>query len=452
MSTSVLAMIQKPVPPHIEQRLPSEVSHNFSRVALTRPQKNPGNGWTPQSWTSKPAAQAVEYPDPLALEHACATLRTLPPLVSPLQIELAREQLRSVACGKAFIIQGGDCAESFHDLQYDLIRAKVELLSKQAHILASALSLPVIQIGRIAGQYAKPRSCPYEILPNGTKIVAFRGHNVNSEKIEERAPDPQRLLSGYFHSSATLNTIGQIRQEGTKTPEMMLTQSAQFHTSHEALHMPYESALTQGCYNTSASFIWLGERTRQLNGAHVEYTRGLRNPIGIKVGPTAEPSDIVALLDVLSPNRSDIGHVTLITRLGAQNVDATLPWLIRAVQASGHTPVWMCDPCHGNTVAGADGIKTRSVETMLEEVRRTWSTHRSMGSWLGGLHLEQTGENVGECVSGDGTVDGMTRQGEYTSLCDPRLSAAQALRFVGKVSECITRALLQEQEATAGLY
>ena len=340
------------------------------------------------------------------------------------EIEQARGQFYHVALGRAFIIQGGDCAESFHDVQYDIIKRKVELLRRQSKIIEDALGKPTIPIGRIAGQYAKPRSNPFEVLPNGELIHAFKGHIVNSEDLSERKPDPKRLLLGYFYASATQNTVRHVSGHAS------LLSGINLYTSHEALHLPYESALTQDSYNLSATTVWLGERTRQLDGAHVEYARGLRNPIGVKIGPTATAGEVVALLNVLAPDTAQYGKITIITRMGHAKVRKVLPAIIRAVQLSGHVPIWMSDPCHGNTFATPGGVKTRRVEDMLTELQETYIAHRSLGSHLGGIHLEQTGDDVTECL------DGVFQKSEedlkvcYQSLCDPRLSNEQALALV----------------------
>jgi 3-deoxy-7-phosphoheptulonate synthase len=446
----------------------------------SKPSK-PINSWTPQSWLSKPViAQAVVYEDPKALLEICKTIASLPPLVSPVKIEIARNQFHAAALGKAFIMQGGDCAESFLDVQLTLIKQKIELLEQQSEILCEGLNLPIIKVGRIAGQYAKPRSSPFEILPNGTKVHAFRGHNVNGPGICDRTPDPQRLLRGYLYSRATLDLMKRCQASmaptfldctqselatipsstnhppyhpikayghNTSYPSMSLNfnedGSGAIFTSHEALHLPLETAVTHNNYNTSATFVWVGERTRQLNGAHLEYIRGLRNPLGIKVGCGMTGPELVQILDLIcpDPNNSDcIGHVTITTRLGADNVDRVLPPLIKAVMESGHQPVWMCDPCHGNTVV-VSGIKTRCADRVLKEVVRTYDTHRRNGSFLGGLHLEQTGEAVTECLDqsiiGPNHAHGL--EGNYRSLCDPRLSNAQALNLVRKFVEFVQK-------------
>ncbi|KAF7128354.1 hypothetical protein CNMCM5793_003084 [Aspergillus hiratsukae] len=406
--------------------------------------------WTPQSWRKRPAiAQDIEYKEPLALEDVLRTVGSLPPLVSTVKIELARQHFAAAARGEAFVLQGGDCAESFQDVRPLIVQQKVQLLHEQSRLISGGLGLPVVTVGRIAGQYAKPRSSPFETLPDGSKVYSFRGENVNGFHLDERTPDPNRLLQAYFHSRATLDLmkaypslptppsgdpIASPGRDLFRTNSLdELGQGAIF-TSHEALHLPYESAVTHGRYNTSATFVWIGERTRQLNGPHIEYIRGIRNPIGIKVGPNMRPQELVDLLDlILRPQDgqdTQDGRVTLITRLGVDQVETVLPPLIHAVRKAGHKPVWMCDPCHGNTKVTPSGIKTRCVETMVQEVIRTFETHRANGSFMGGLHLEQTGEFVTECVDAWDTYCEGDLTTNYRSLCDPRLSYIQALTVV----------------------
>ena len=415
------------------------------------------DGWSPHSWRLKPVhAQKVEYSDNDALDQVCHKLDGLPPLVSATQIEEARNLFAAAASGERFIVQGGDCAESFEDVKIGIIESKISLLLEQANLIESKWLLPVTCVGRIAGQYAKPRSAAMEVLADNTIVPAFRGHNINGTEIRERSPDPNRLLQGYFYSATTLNAIAiigsqissaQTTREGTPTSDSSIqtdlnsngnSSAAGILTSHEALLLPYESALTHDRYCTSGAFLWVGERTRQLDGAHVEFLRGIRNPVGIKLSPKTSPADLVAILDTLSPG-SDAppGKITLITRLGASNVKYALPPLIKAVQATRHQPLWMCDPCHGNTATvGREKIKTRYAMTMLDEAQQTYAVHRSLGSRLGGLHLEQTGESVVECVEhiAFGTSN-LSLGVNYRTLCDPRLSREQALLFVERFTE-----------------
>lgn len=355
----------------------------------------------------------------------------MPPLVTPAQIDHACDILADAASGKAFIIQGGDCAESFDDVRYDIVRSKRALLAKQQQILQTFLRKPVVEIGRIAGQYAKPRSTISETLSCGTVTGTFRGHNVNSADPNDRLPDPERLLIGYHLAAATLGYLRIFKKKNVQ-PGYWDSKSAKpacsdFFTSHEALNLPLESALTTDGYNTSAECLWIGERTRAIGGAHVEYIRGLRNPIGIKLGPTTDPSELIKLLNIVCPDHG-VGRVTLITRLGCLNVETCLPKLVHAVENSGHHPVWMCDPCHANTITTSRGIKTRLVTSIVTEAEKTFVLHQECGTYLGGLHLEQTGEDVTECVDSIDLLDmEFTR---YESLCDPRLSRRQAIHVV----------------------
>ncbi|KAI4176404.1 MAG: hypothetical protein LQ343_001144 [Gyalolechia ehrenbergii] len=424
------------------------------------------DGWSPQSWRLKTVhAQEIEYRDQTALDKVCRNLEGLPPLVSPAKIEEARELFAGAAKGERFIVQGGDCAESFQDVKLDIINSKTSLLLEQADIIESKLLLPVTCVGRIAGQYAKPRSNPTEILADRTTVSTFRGHNINGTGVDERNPDPDRLLQGYFYSAVTLNTISVIGSQNNSaettrpaTPASELSTRKDYFakptfypkgilTSHEALLLPYESSLTRGRYCTSGAFLWVGERTRQLDGAHVEFLRGLRNPIGVKLSSKTSPAELIALLDILSPDRvEEAGKLTLITRLGASNVKSALPPLIKAVQASGHQPVWISDPCHRNTAtAGKEKMKTRCAMTMLDEAQQTYTVHRSLGSRLGGLHLEQTGESVVECVEHIAMGTGDLSLGvNYRTLCDPRLSREQALLFVERFTDYVRGSQVEE--------
>lgn len=385
----------------------------------------PSTDWSPLSWCDRPVAQAITYSDPALLDRACKHLAGLPPLISNVEIEDLRLSMALASNGQAFIIQAGDCAEAFNDVQVDIVNSKRTLIREQAGTLEKALAIPVLQIGRIAGQYAKPRTISKESLPCGSVVDTFRGDNVNHPQGKEaRAPNPERLVLGHYLAAATISMLrinnGFNVDERSRKTGML--------TSHEALHLPLESALTKGAYNTSAHMLWIGERTRDIAGAHIEYVRGLRNPIGIKLGPTTDPLDLVQLLSTIDAEKVP-GRVTLITRFGAPMVCHVLPPLIQAVQQAGFKPVWLCDPCHGNTFATASGIKTRFVETMIAEVKATHVVHRSCNSRLGGLHLEQTGEEVTECVEWGGGVDEFQFP-TYRSLCDPRLSRTQALQVI----------------------
>ncbi|KAL1992004.1 hypothetical protein VTN49DRAFT_4036 [Thermomyces lanuginosus] len=447
--------------------------------------------WSPDSWKSKPIKQDVTYDDPEAVEKALAQLRQLPPLVTPQEIVELKKHLREVALGKAFVLQGGDCAELFSYCKQANIEAKVKLLLQMSLVLIWGANKPVVRIARIAGQYAKPRSNPFETV-NGVTMPSFRGDNINGFDAtpESRRPDPSRLVSAYFHSAATLNflraslssgladlhspldwglghvidprirekysaivnrvtdalrfmhTVGLDRDRGVQTVDL--------YTSHEGLSLEYEQCFTRlfrhppgatsstdsfnpsspptGYYDTSAHFLWIGDRTRQVTGAHVEFFRGLSNPIGIKIGPTMAPSELVDLLNTVNPNK-EIGKVTLITRYGASKVAEHLPGHIEAVQRSGHVVVWQCDPMHGNTHTTPAGIKTRAFDAILSELKQALEIHRAHGSFLGGMHLELTGEAVTECVGGAAnlTEDGLSDR--YETFCDPRLNEKQALEL-----------------------
>ncbi|MCJ1258538.1 hypothetical protein MMC24_006371 [Lignoscripta atroalba] len=391
------------------------------------------NRSTPDSWRSKPIAQEIIYRDSAELEQVCQELRSMPGLVKPEQIDIAQRRLAEAASGNAFVIQGGDCAENFDDVRCEIITAKRAVLARQCQVLGASLGKPIVEIGRIAGQYAKPRSSSSETLSCGTVVVPYRGDNINSLNSNDRFPDPQRLLIGHHLAAVSLGFLKISDTKAIRSSVPALTSediaSSGFHTSHEALNLPFESALTQDHYNTSAEFLWIGERTRKIDGAHVEYIRGLRNPIGVKLGPTTDPAELLKLLDTLCPNK-EVGKVTLITRLGSLKVETALPKLVQAVKASGHTPLWMCDPCHGNTIVTSTGIKTRLVETIIAEIKKTFMVHQRHGTYLGGLHLEQTGEDVTECVDREHAVDKDLQFPSYRSLCDPRLSARQAIHVV----------------------
>ena len=460
--------------------------------------------WTPSSWTSKPIKQDVIYDDRAAVNKAIAKLERLPPLVTATEIIKLRNSLRDVALGKAILLQGGDCAELFDYCEDEAIDAKIKLLLQMSLVLIYGAYKPVVRIARMAGQYAKPRSSPTE-MHEGREIPSFRGDILNGYAVEERTPDPSRLLSAYFHSAATLNHIraslasgladlhspldwelGHVKDESIKAQYTRIVdniadslrfmktvgaaqpsglETVDLYTSHEGLLLEYEQSLTRrlshppshgnsranpqpaanpltnghqnhdstpsdgkGWYNTSAHFLWIGDRTRQLTGAHVEFFRGLENPIGVKVGPTMTSTELVSLLDVLNPVKA-IGKVTLITRYGEHKIASLLPAHIQAVRESGHIAVWQCDPMHGNTKSTPSGVKTRAFSSIFSELSSALKIHREQHSYLGGVHLELTGEAVTECVGGS---EGLT-EGDlgvnYTTYCDPRLNEKQALEL-----------------------
>ncbi|EER45252.1 phospho-2-dehydro-3-deoxyheptonate aldolase [Histoplasma capsulatum var. duboisii H88] len=455
-------------------------------------EKQSRNTWTPSSWTTKPIKQEVTYEDQEGLKDALIKLQHLPPLVTPQEIVNLKNCLKNVALGRAFVLQGGDCAELFDYCNQESIESKIKLILQMSLILIWGANKPVIRIARIAGQFAKPRSSTTEII-NGVTMPSFRGDNINGFQPDpiSRKPDPSRLVSAYFHSAATLNYLRaalasgladlhspldwglghviapsikekyeQIVSRVTDSLRFMKTagldtdrgiETVDIYTSHEGLMLDYEQSLARLCrdppeavpksnqststahppsshYATSAHFLWIGDRTRQLGGAHVEFFRGIANPIGIKIGPTMDPDELIDLLNTVNPDK-EIGKVTLISRYGASKIASFLPQHIKAVQSSGHTPVWQCDPMHGNTLTTPSGLKTRQFKDILSELRQALEIHRAQGSFLGGMHLELTGEAVTECVGGAAglTEDGLRER--YTTFCDPRLNEKQALEL-----------------------
>ncbi|KAF8074186.1 DAHP synthetase [Lyophyllum atratum] len=445
--------------------------------------------WRLDSWKDKPVAQPVAYPDDAHLNKVLTKLGTLPPLVTPSEIERLRYQLSLVQRNEAFVLHAGDCAESFDACTQENISAKIGLILSFSLILIWGARLPVVRIGRIAGQYAKPRSSNYERVGD-REVLSFRGDNVNGLDVNERTPDPERLLSAYFHSTATLNYVRGLLSSGfaslhhprdwslnhVRSPALRREFSqivdalgdaldfsrtigvdpasgayerggakstigeVDFYTSHEGLMLAYEQALTRELpeaprkahYNTSAHFLWIGDRTRQLTGAHVEYFRGIRNPIGVKVGPSMEGGELVRLLEIVNPDREP-GRVTLITRYGASKIQDYLPAHIASVQASGHPVVWICDPMHGNTQTSASGLKTRHFGAIVTEIATCLRIHTEAGSRLGGVSLEFTGElndegfSVTECVGGSMELGEEELGLRYQSFCDPRLNFEQSL-------------------------
>ena len=455
------------------------------------PNKNPMEEWTPSSWTAKPIRQDVRYQDRTAVLKALAKLERLPPIVTPMEIVKLKKSLRDVALGKAFLLQGGDCAELFDYCEETAIESKIKLLLQMSLVLIWGANKPVVRIARMAGQFAKPRSSPTE-MHNGIEIPSFRGDNINGYNPEDRTPDPSRLVAAYFHSASTSNYLrasissgiadlhspldwglGHVRDKNIKAQYQRIvgsiTDSLKFmrtvgadstangletvdlFTSHEGLLLEYEQSLTRrlkhppsratlldghaatsgdgkGWYNTSAHFLWIGDRTRQLDGAHVEYFRGIENPIGIKVGPTMNGWELVELLNIVNPNK-EIGRVTLITRYGEDRVEALLGDHIEAVRKSGHIVVWQCDPMHGNTRSTPTGVKTRHFSSILNEVASALKIHKEHDSFLGGVHLELTGEAVTECIGGSEGLTADDLSLNYTTYCDPRLNEKQSLEL-----------------------
>ena len=426
--------------------------------------------------------QQATYGDEASLEAALEELAALPPLVTFFEVEALREQLAEAAYGERFLLQGGDCAELFEDCQEDIIKNRLKILLQMSVVLVYGLRMPVVRVGRVAGQYAKPRSSPTETR-NGVTLPSFRGDIVNGHPFEEasREPDPRRLIKAYTRSAIILNLVRALGEGGfadVHNAEYWNLDFAQespflerythiiqhvrdalrfveavapqpigelhrvdFFTSHEALHLPYEEALTrevpyqEGAYNLSTHFPWIGKRTLSMDSAHVEFMRGIRNPIGIKVGPGLAPSDLVALVKHLD-EENEPGRITLISRHGVDNIENLLPPAIQAVRAAGHRVLWVCDPMHGNTETAQHGIKTRRFDNILGELSLAFDIHVSQGSILGGVHFELTGENVTECIGGASGIVEEDLQRAYRSSVDPRLNAEQslemALRIVSK--------------------
>ena len=429
-----------------------------------------------------PAAQQPMWPDRGRLGDAVATLRTLPPLVFAGECDDLKSSLAEVAAGKAFLLQGGDCAETFAGVTAENVRAKLQVLLQMAVVLTYAASVPVVKLGRIAGQYAKPRSSDVEER-NGVELPAYRGDAVNGFPFTaaSRVPDPQRLVQVYNSSAATLNLcraflqggyadlrqmhawntdfvrtspVGAVYEEMAAEIERALdfmraigAESEQlhrvaFHSSHEALILEYEHALTRidsrtGLpYDVSGHFLWIGDRTRSLDGAHVNLLSRVRNPIGVKLGPSASPDDAVALAERLNPE-NEPGRLTFITRMGARCVRHVLPELVEKVTASGAVVAWVSDPMHGNTFETSTGYKTRRFDDVIDEVRGFFEVHHELGTWPGGLHVELTGGDVTECLGGGEALDEAGLVHRYESVCDPRLNRTQSLELAFLVAEML---------------
>lgn len=453
--------------------------------------------WTPKTWRGKPLSQVPDYLDQEALADVEAQLQSFPPLVFAGEARDLKARLAKVSEGKAFLLQGGDCAESFAEHGADHIRDFFRVFLQMAVVLTHGGAQPVVKVGRVAGQFAKPRSSDIETA-NGLSLPSYRGDIVNGIEFTEEArqPDPRRMLRAYRQSAATLNLLRAFAsggfanltrvQEWTTgfmkdsnwypayaevaqkiddairfmaalglTPENTpALRETHFFTSHEALLLGYEEALTRrdsitnDWYATSGHMIWIGDRTRQVEGAHVEYFAGIKNPIGLKCGPSLEADDLKRLLDRLNP-RNEAGRITLITRFGYDKVEAHLPRLIRAVEESGQKVVWCCDPMHGNTIKASTGYKTRPFERVLDEVKNFFAVHRAMGTHPGGVHVEMTGKDVTECVGGVSAVTEQSLSDRYHTHCDPRLNGSQALELAFLVAGLIGEKGDGRQPATA---
>ena len=437
--------------------------------------------WSPNSWQARPAQQQVSYRDPVKLANVLAQMSQLPPLVTSWEVENLRADLAKAAKGEAFLLQGGDCAESFDDCRSEPIAAKLKILLQMSLVLVHGTRKPVIRVGRIAGQYAKPRSAETETRGEVT-LPAYRGDIVNRDPFTaaDREPDPELMLRGYERAALTLNFIRGLTDGGFADlhhPEQWdvsfahgspnaaqyehivdsIRESLNFlsaitgveneilrrvtlYTSHEALALPYEQAQTRtvprrsGYYNLSTHFPWIGMRTAQLDGAHVEFFRGIQNPIAIKVGPAMTTDWLRGLLDTLDPQRLP-GRITLIARMGADTVAEKLPALVAAVKGEGRTVLWTCDPMHGNTETTPQGIKTRRFDKILRELETSFELHESLGSHLGGVHIELTGEDVTECLGGARGLDEVGLERAYKTRVDPRLNYEQALELAMRIAK-----------------
>jgi 3-deoxy-7-phosphoheptulonate synthase len=435
-----------------------------------------------ETWRELPAAQQPSWPDRAAVDGVVSTLRTLPPLVFAGECDNLKDRLADVAAGRAFLLQGGDCAETFVDATAERIRSRIKTILQMAVVLTYGASLPVVKVGRMAGQFAKPRSSDTETR-EGVTLPAYRGDAVNDLAFtaEARTPDPSRLLRVYNTSASTLNLVrafthggfadlrqahewnkGFLRDSAAMAryelmardidravsfmeacgadPEAFRT--ADLFSSHEALILDYDGALTRidsrtgTPYDVSAHFVWIGERTRQLDGAHIEFASRIRNPIGVKVGPATSPEDLLALIDRLDPEREP-GRLTFITRMGAGRIRGALPTLVEKVTASGANVVWVCDPMHGNTIEAPSGVKTRRFDDVIDEVRGFFEVHRALGTVPGGVHVELTGDDVTECLGGAVEISELDLGTRYESACDPRLNHQQSLELAFLVAEML---------------
>jgi len=452
-------------------------------MTATQISAHSGKPWTPESWRKAPVRQLPTYPDLGKLAAVEAKLQKYPPLIFAGEARRLKAALATAAEGRAFVLQGGDCAESFTDFTANITRDTFRVLLQMAVVLTFGAAVPVVKLGRMAGQFAKPRSSDTETIGDQT-LPSYRGDIINGPEFtpEARIPSPDRMEFAYFQSAGTLNLLRAFASGGyadlhevhrwnldfaarsplaeryqdlahrieetldfmaacgltsATTPQIRETD---FYTSHEALLLPYEQALTRidstsgDWYATSAHFLWIGDRTRQPDGAHVEFLRGVKNPLGLKVGPTTEPDDLLRILDTLNPT-NEAGRITLISRMGVDKIAAKLPPLLRAVNRSGQKVLWLSDPMHGNTISTASKIKTRSFDSILAEVRGFFDAHAAEGSWAGGMHVEMTGQNVTECVGGAQRLSEENLSERYETFCDPRLNAEQSLELAFLVAE-----------------
>jgi 3-deoxy-7-phosphoheptulonate synthase len=447
--------------------------------------------WSPTSWREKPILQQPTYPNQDELNKVLAELKNYPPLVFAGEARSLKEQLADVSQGKAFLLQGGDCAESFSEFHAVNIRDTFKAILQMSVVMTYAGGLPVVKVGRLGGQFAKPRSADTETI-DGVTLDVYRGDIINGTDFtpEFRTPDPQRMIKAYNQSAATLNLLrafasggladlhqvhkwtldfahkGEISQKfedlaedigkslkfmeacGINSKTYRTLRETDFFTSHEALLLPYEEAftrkdsLTGDWYDTSAHMLWIGDRTRQLDGAHIEYMRGINNPIGIKAGPSMQEDDLVKLINTLNP-KNEAGRLNVIVRMGADKVgdeNTGMARLIRAVEREGMHVVWSCDPMHGNTIKSSNNFKTRPVDAILTEMKQFFQVHKAEGTFAGGVHLEMTGKNVTECIGGSFMVSEEDLSSRYHTHCDPRLNADQALELAFLIADTLKEA------------
>lgn len=444
--------------------------------------------WNRSSWRDMPIKQQPVYPNKTHLEEVEALLKNYPPLVFAGEARNLKKSLADVCNGKAFLLQGGDCAESFSEFHAHNIRDTFKVMMQMAVVMTFAGGVPVVKVGRLGGQFAKPRSSDNETV-NGVMLPSYRGDIINGVDFTEasRVPDPQRMVQAYNQSAATLNLLRAFASGGladlhqvhawnlgfvgqnelTKKYDELSQQidnslrfmaacgitsdtyrtlrETDFYTSHEALLLPYEEAftrqdsLTGEWYDVSSHMLWIGDRTRQLDGAHVEFMRGIQNPIGIKAGPSMDTDDLIRLCDVLNPN-NEAGRLNIIVRMGADKVGEGMPKLIQAIEREGKKVLWSCDPMHGNTITSGGGYKTRPVDAVLKEMKQFFQVHKSEGSYAGGVHLEMTGKNVTECLGGSFEITEENLQSRYHTHCDPRLNADQSLELAFLIADTLREA------------
>lgn len=441
------------------------------------------NQWKADSWRSHPIKQQPNYPDAKKLQAVEDDLKSRAPLVHPIEIRDLKKKLANVVEGKAFLLQGGDCAESFAEFSEPNLRSYFRVILQMTVALMYGAGKPVVKVGRIAGQFSKPRSDDFEIMGD-TKLPSYRGDMVNGIEFDEasRAPDPERLLRAYNQSASTLNylrslakggyaslsnvnkwnlefalessqgklfkdlvdrineSLGFMQAFGLKLEDLGQIKEAEFFTSHEGLLLNYEEALTRRdeetgkFYNCSAHMLWIGDRTRDLNEAHIEFMRGIENPIGMKVGPSSNPDNLLRIIDILNPE-NEAGKLTFITRMGADKVEELLPPILKAIKNEGRNIIWSCDPMHGNTIKSPNGYKTRPFNKILSEVRSVFDIHKAEGTYAGGIHIEMTGQDVTECVGGAQAISEVNLKDRYHTHCDPRLNASQSVELAFLLAE-----------------